>query len=58
MRIFHVIAHFDLGGAERVAASIAKSNNANMEYHLVELMRGKSQFSDDFIKELSDAGIH
>ena len=58
MRIFHVIAHFDLGGAERVAASIAKSNNANMEYHLVELMRGKSQFSDDFIKDLSDAGIH
>ena len=58
MRIFHVIAHFDLGGAERVAASIAKSKTIGMDYHIVELMRGKSQFSDDFIKELSDAGIH
>ena len=57
MRVFHIIAHFDLGGAERVAASIAKSNNADMEYHIVELMRGKSHFTNDFIKELTDAGI-
>ena len=25
MRIFHLITHFDLGGAERVAANIAVS---------------------------------
>ena len=26
-RVFHLISHFDLGGAERVAANIAKSEN-------------------------------
>ena len=25
MRIFHIITHFDIGGAERVAVNIAKS---------------------------------
>ena len=25
MRVFHVITHFDVGGAERVAVNIAKS---------------------------------
>ena len=34
MKVFHIISHFDLGGAERVAASIAKSNTDDMEYHI------------------------
>lgn len=58
MRIFHVITHFDLGGAERVAASIAKSKTIGMDYHIVELMRGNSSFTNNFISELTDAGIH
>ena len=49
MRIFHVITHFDLGGAERVAASIAKSKTIGMDYHIVELMRGNSSFTNNFI---------
>ena len=39
MRVFHFISHFDMGGAEKVAASIAKSGSEDMEYHLVETMR-------------------
>ena len=34
-RVFHFISHFDLGGAERVAANIAKSGNGKIEYHVV-----------------------
>ena len=58
MRVFHIISHFDLGGAERVAASIAKSKANDMQYHIVETMRGKSQFTNNFINELTDAGVH
>ena len=39
MRIFHLITHFSLGGAERVAANIAESQTPGMEYHVVEIMR-------------------
>ncbi|MDY3944519.1 MAG: hypothetical protein SOY92_00730, partial [Prevotella sp.] len=39
MRIFHLITHFSLGGAERVAANIAESQTHGMEYHVVEIMR-------------------
>ena len=30
MRIFHIITHFDIGGAERVAVNIAKSQTTGM----------------------------
>ena len=51
MRVFHVITHFDVGGAERVAVNIAKSKTQGIEYHLVEVVRGEGEFSDAFIKE-------
>lgn len=57
MRIFHIITHFDIGGAERVAVNIAKSPTVGMEYHLVEVVRGNGEFSQSFIKELHDCGI-
>lgn len=57
MRVFHIITHFDVGGAERVALNIAKSKNAEMEYHLVEVVRGKGDFNRAFIKEMNDYGI-
>ena len=38
MRVFHFMSHFDMGGAEKVAASIAKSGSKDVEYHLVETM--------------------
>lgn len=57
MRIFHIITHFDIGGAERVAVNIAKSQTTGMEYHLVEVVRGNGEFSQSFIKELHDLDI-
>ena len=57
-RVFHLISHFDLGGAERVAANIAKSENKDFEYHIVEILRGSSDFTDGFLAELRSAGVH
>ena len=56
-RVFHIVTHFDLGGAETVAVNIAKSSHPGFEYHLVEVDRGRGQFSDKFIRNLVDCGI-
>lgn len=56
-RVFHIISHFDVGGAERVAVNIAKSDNPQIEYHVVELIRAHSPFTRVFINELQQAGI-
>ena len=57
-RVFHIISHFDMGGAERVAASIAKSASPDMEYHVLEVVRGRSAYTKVFIGELRAAGVH
>lgn len=57
MRIFHFISHFDLGGAEMVAANIARSGSQDMEYHLVEMMRGKSPYTKKFLSEMEASGV-
>ena len=57
MKILHLITHFDLGGAERVAANIAASPTAGMEYHVLEIMRGSSAYTPKFISELRAAGV-
>lgn len=57
MRVFHLISHFDMGGAERVAAAIARSRTPGVEYHVVEMMRGRSAFTARFIAELEAAGV-
>ena len=56
-RVFHIISKFDLGGAERVAANIAKSGNDDFEYHVVEVLRGDSSFTHGFLDELQSAGV-
>ncbi len=56
-RVFHLISRFDLGGAERVAANIAESGNRAIEYHVVEILRGNSSFTEGFIGELEAAGV-
>lgn len=56
-KIFHIVTHFDVGGAERVAVNIAKSRTEGCEYHIVELVRTHSQFTKVFINELREAGI-
>ena len=57
MRIFHLITHFSLGGAERVAANIAESQTHGMEYNVVEIMRGRTAYTPKFIDELEKAGV-
>ena len=57
MLVFHFISHFDMGGAEKVAASIAKSGSKDVEYHLVETMRGRSEYTQRFIAEMREAGV-
>lgn len=56
-RVFHVITHLDVGGAERVAFNIAKSKNKDFEYHIVEVVRSDSEFADKLIQELSNNGV-
>ena len=55
--VFHIISKFDLGGAERVAANIAKSGNDDFEYHVVEVLRGDSSFTHGFLDELQSVGV-
>lgn len=55
-RVFHIISHFDMGGAERVAAHLAMA--PGVEGHVVEIMRGRSSFTQGFIDELTAAGVH
>ncbi len=57
-KVFHLISHFDLGGAERIAANIAESHSEGYEYHIVEILRGRSAFTGSFLSELRGAGVH
>ena len=57
MRTFHLITHFSLCGAECVAANIAESQTHGMEYHVVEIMRGRTAYTPKFIAELEQAGV-
>ncbi len=56
-RIVHIISRFDVGGAESVAVNIAKSKNEEFEYHIVEVMRGRSIFTKTFLNNLKQEGI-
>ncbi|MDO4159617.1 MAG: glycosyltransferase family 4 protein [Prevotellaceae bacterium] len=57
IKVFHIVTHFDVGGAERVAVNIAKSKTEDIEYHIVELVRAHSEFTRVFIEELHTSGI-
>lgn len=57
MKVFHIVTHLDLGGAERVAINIAKSGNPEIEYHIVEVVRGKSNFTRQLISELKSCSV-
>ena len=52
MKVFHIITSFDIGGAERIAINIAGSPNKEFEYHLIEIVRGHSKFTEGILKEL------
>lgn len=55
--MFHIITRLDVGGAERVAISIAQSPTVDFEYHIVELMRANSPFTTQILSELKAKGI-
>lgn len=57
MKIFHIISRLDVGGAERVAISIAKGHTADCSHHIVELQRGQSAFTRGLLDELKQSGI-
>lgn len=57
-KVFHIISKLDIGGAERVAISIAKCKRCDVEQHIVELMRGRSDATRNIIEELEQNGIH
>lgn len=57
LRVFHVISHLEVGGAERVALNIAESTNKDFEYHIVEVKKGSSAFSAKMKTELEEHGI-
>lgn len=58
MKVFHIITHIDLGGAERVAINIAKGGATHgTESHVVEVIRGNSIMTESLIKEMKEHGI-
>lgn len=57
MRIFQVVTHFDIGGAERVAINIVKSKSLDFTYHLFEVVKGDTDFSSALKKEFQENGI-
>ena len=52
-KVFHIVSHFDVGGAERVAVNIADDHEGIVEYHLVEVVRAHSSFTRVFINNFS-----
>lgn len=57
LKVFHVVSHLDVGGAERVAFNIAESQTNNIEYYLVEVSKGTSEFSVKMKQELEEYGV-
>lgn len=57
LRVFHVISHLEVGGAERVALNVAESSNKNIEYHIIEVIKGTSEFTKKMKQELEEHGI-
>ncbi len=55
--VFHIISHFDLGGAERVAMNIARSRNPGFEHHIIEAQRAHTAFTRTMMDEMKAQGI-
>lgn len=57
MKVVHIVSHFDIGGAERIAINIAKSKSSNYQYYLVEVVQGHSDFTTQLKKEFQKHDI-
>lgn len=56
-RVFQIISHFDLGGAERVAVNIAKAQSREFEFHVIEVAKGSGDYSQMLLKELGESHV-
>lgn len=56
-KVFHIITHLAMGGAERVAINIATSPTNAVEYHVVEVLRGQDAVTESLLAELRAAGV-
>ena len=57
-KVFHIVTHFDIGGSETVALNISKAKCPNVEFHMVEVVKGKGAYSKAFIEDLESNGIY
>lgn len=57
IKVFHIVSHFELGGAERVALNLCKSQNKMFEYHIIEVVKSQGAFRVEYINELERNGI-
>lgn len=57
--IFHLISHFSVGGAQKVAFNIAKSNHSDIEHHIITVYKDKqhSEYARLLKQELSSNNI-
>ena len=55
--VFHIITRFDVGGAEKVAVSIADASTSEYSFHVVEVTRGKGEFNERFLQDLKQKHI-
>lgn len=55
--IFHIITSLDIGGAERVVLNISKQPDNDIKFHIVEIVRGKSEFNKKLIEEALKSNI-
>lgn len=55
--IFHIITSLDIGGAERVALNISKMSDKDIKFHIVEIVRGNSDFNKELQKEVAKMGV-
>lgn len=58
IRVFHIISHLALGGAERIAINIAVGPSSHAEYHIVEVIRGHDAVTQSLLEELQTANVH
>lgn len=57
VKVYHIISHFEVGGAEKVAFNIAQSNNTAIEYHMVAVLKATSEYANNFRQEVVESGI-
>ena len=55
--VFHIVSHFDVGGAEQVAANIASDTSGEVTCHVVELIRAHGDYSQTFMQKLCEKGV-